>query len=133
MTGFQQNEDNYGELRLPWDEDTYAALRRGDNKTFKNLLSSLGMVDFSCCNLRGVDLRGVNIKKVVLRGAYLKGADLRGLNLSLHDLEGASLHGARISGVFFPSNLSPDEIMMSVQTGTRLRASPIAAAGPEAD
>ena len=129
MTDYQQKEDNYGELRLPWDEETYASLRRGDARAFKHLLSSRGMVDFSNCNLRGVDLRGVNIKKVRLKGAYMKGADLRGLDLSRHDLEGVSLHGARISGVFFPSNISPSEIMMSVQTGTRLRVLPAVVIG----
>jgi uncharacterized protein YjbI with pentapeptide repeats len=121
MKEFQQQEDNFGQLRLPWEDETYSELRRGKTQEFKRMLTSRALVDFSNCNLRGVDLRGVNIRKVRLKGAYMKGADLRGLDLSRHDLEGASLHGARISGVLFPSNISPAEIMMSLQTGTRLR------------
>jgi len=36
-------------------------------------------------------------------------------------LEGASINGARISGAFFPAELSADEIILSVEHGTRMR------------
>jgi hypothetical protein len=36
-------------------------------------------------------------------------------------LEGASLGHAQISGTFFPVELTADEILMSVNFGTRLR------------
>jgi hypothetical protein len=48
-------------------------------------------------------------------------ARVRGLDLSEADLHGASLHEARISGVFFPANLAPEEIRLSVLLGTRMR------------
>jgi hypothetical protein len=34
---------------------------------------------------------------------------------------GASLHDAKVSGVLFPADLEPQEIMMSVALGTRMR------------
>ncbi|MFI0486530.1 pentapeptide repeat-containing protein [Actinomadura sp. 9N215] len=48
-------------------------------------------------DLRGADLRGVNLYEADLRGAYLYEADLRGVNLDLADLRGADLRGARFS------------------------------------
>jgi hypothetical protein len=36
-------------------------------------------------------------------------------------LEGASLHAAHVSGAYFPLELAPEEIEMSVRLGTRMR------------
>jgi hypothetical protein len=36
-------------------------------------------------------------------------------------LGGASLHGAHISGAYFPLQLAPEEIEISVRLGTRMR------------
>ena len=77
--------------------------------------------DFSGKNLRGIDLRRADFDGINLHDAILSNADIRGLNLYNCDMKGASLKAAKISGVYFPENLSPDEIMMSVQFGTRLR------------
>lgn len=43
------------------------------------------------------------------------------MDLSSAKLAGASIHGAKISGVYFPVDLSADEILMSLEHGTRLR------------
>lgn len=83
-----------------------------------------GKADFSDANLRARDLRGCKFKKVNLKNAYLRLADLRGLDLREADLEGASLRDAKISGTYFPSNLDPQEIALSVEHGTRLRVKP---------
>jgi uncharacterized protein YjbI with pentapeptide repeats len=80
-----------------------------------------GPIDLSNADLRMVDLRGANLSKANLRGAYLKNADLRGLDLTNADLYGASLHDARIGGCFFPPNIDPQEIELSVVYGTRMR------------
>ena len=77
--------------------------------------------DLENVSLRGADLQGFDLSHANLRGAYLRAADLRGCDLFWADLEGASLHEARISGVRFPRNLTPEEIRMSVDLGTRLR------------
>jgi uncharacterized protein YjbI with pentapeptide repeats len=52
---------------------------------------------------------------------YFRQADLRGLDLRSCRLESASLHGAHVSGAYFPLQLAPEEIEMSVRLGTRMR------------
>ncbi len=46
---------------------------------------------------------------------------LRGIDFSKAWLEGASLNSARISGAYFPAELTPEEIILSVTHGTRMR------------
>lgn len=83
--------------------------------------SQSGRVDLSGAHLRSYDLRKCHLTKADLSNAYLRTTDLRGLDLSTSNLTGASIKEAKISGVLFPPNLSPMEIMLSVQYGTRLR------------
>jgi len=54
----------------------------------------------------------------------MRGGDFRGLDLRTACMEGASLAHAQISGVYFPVELTADEILMSVNFGTRLRYRP---------
>ena len=78
-------------------------------------------LDLSNVNLRGADLRRANLRKADLRNAYCHSADMRGVDLSEANLEGASIHMARVSGAYFPPNVSPDEIRLSLEIGTRIR------------
>ncbi len=73
------------------------------------------------CKLRGMDLRGLIADGLDFSDAYFRGADLRGIDFRNCNLEGASLAEARISGCYFPNALSPEEIRLSVEKGTRLR------------
>ena len=66
--------------------------------------------------MRGLDAAGIDFSN-----SYFRGADLRGVDFSTTNLEGASLNSARISGVLFPAELSPEEIELSINHGTRLR------------
>ena len=52
------------------------------------------------------------------------GADLRGVDLRSCQMEGASIAHAQISGAYFPAELSADEILMSLNFGTRMRYRP---------
>lgn len=79
--------------------------------------------DFSGKNFRGIDLRRADFNGVNLHDAILSNADIRGVDLYNCNMEGASMKAAKISGVFFPENLSAAEILMSVDFGTRLRIS----------
>jgi uncharacterized protein YjbI with pentapeptide repeats len=72
-------------------------------------------------DFRSQDLRQVNTEGIDFSGCYFRLADLRGLNMSTCCLEGASIHGAKISGVYFPPDLSPEEIRLSLEFGTRMR------------
>ena len=75
-------------------------------------------------NLSGLDLSKANLKGLDLSGSYFRNTNLKGLDLTGCNLQGASIHNARISGVLFPEDLSPDEIIMSVTYGTRMRVFP---------
>ncbi len=77
--------------------------------------------DLTNADLRMVDLRRADLHRAILRGAYLRNADLRGVDLSDADLHGASLHDAQIGGCLFPIELAADEVMLSIQWGTRMR------------
>lgn len=69
----------------------------------------------------GMDLRGLEAHGLDLRDGSFHDADLRGVDLRQANLEGATLHRARIAGVYFPPELTPDEIELSLLHGTRLR------------
>jgi uncharacterized protein YjbI with pentapeptide repeats len=103
------------------DDPAFRHLRDNDIRHFEEHVAGREQVDLSSTDLRGVDLRNVDVAKLILRDAYLRDADLRGLDLRGLDMEGCSLHHAQISGTYFPSNLSPQEIVNSVVHGTRLR------------
>jgi uncharacterized protein YjbI with pentapeptide repeats len=66
--------------------------------------------------LRGLDAAGLDFNN-----AYLRNANLRGVDFSTARLEGASLNSAKISGAYFPVDLAPEEIALSVAHGTRMR------------
>lgn len=72
-------------------------------------------------DFRALRLCGLNVEGIDFSNSYFRLADLRGLDLRTCNLEGASLHAADISGCYFPKELSPDEIAMSVEQGTRMR------------
>jgi uncharacterized protein YjbI with pentapeptide repeats len=65
--------------------------------------------------------RDLNAEGIDFTDAYFRSADLRGLDLRSSSMEGASLAHAQISGAYFPPELTADEILMSVNFGTRLR------------
>jgi uncharacterized protein YjbI with pentapeptide repeats len=50
---------------------------------------------------------------------------VRGLDLREANLEGASIAHAQISGAYFPAQLCADEILLSMQFGTRMRYRPL--------
>ncbi len=106
-----------------------------DNKGY-NLLSDRKIADFNAMRsrgelgndyhglaFRGCDLRGLDAEGLDLSGCKFKQADLRGINFSNTKLDGASIYGSKISGCLFPKEIRADEIMMSVQQGTRMRIS----------
>lgn len=72
-------------------------------------------------DFRGLDLRGAQLQGRDLSNSYFRQTDLRGLDLRSCNLQGASLRSAKISGTYFPVELPADEILMSLNHGTRLR------------
>jgi len=81
----------------------------------------LVMPNFSGQNLSDMDLTGFDLHNANLSGAYMRGAILGGVDLSKANLHGASLRGARVSGCLFPPEIPAEEIIMSLEKGTRIR------------
>ncbi|MES2823812.1 MAG: pentapeptide repeat-containing protein [Pseudomonadota bacterium] len=74
-------------------------------------------------NFRGLDLRNLDTDGLDLSDAYFRAADLRGIDFRTCNLEGASFCQAYISGCYFPTALSSEEIRLSIEKGIRVRYS----------
>ncbi|TBW49673.1 pentapeptide repeat-containing protein [Marinobacter halodurans] len=111
-------EDNVRVL----DHPLYQTLRNENIQAFNEAKAGLdNYPSFSHGDFRGLDLRGIDVDGLDLSHAYFRGADLRGIDFSNANLEGASIAGAKISGCLFPIALHADEIVMSLNHGTRMR------------
>ncbi|KAA3609733.1 MAG: hypothetical protein D8M58_09195 [Calditrichaeota bacterium] len=102
-------------------QDLLILLRKENMSEFNKAVKGLLDFDLKSVNLRGRTLKKANFKYADLRGAYLSNCNLKGVNLSHAKLEGASLHRAKISGVYFPKNVRADEILNTINYGTRIR------------
>ncbi|PTS83019.1 hypothetical protein DBR00_15260 [Pseudomonas sp. HMWF032] len=103
------------------DNPLYALIHNEKVSAFNAQKPKDTVVDLSDGDFRGLDLRALDAHGINFTNAYFRGADLRGLDLRNSQLEGASIAHAQISGAYFPVELTADEILMSVNFGTRLR------------
>lgn len=103
------------------DNPLYRLIRGENIAGFNAQKPKTGEIDLSSGDFRGLDLRALDADRVRFTDAYFRGADLRGLDLRNTCMQGASLAHAQISGTYFPEELSADEILMSMNFGTRLR------------
>ncbi len=104
------------------DDPLYQILRNENVEAFNRARAEAGeLPSFARCDFRGLDLRGLAATGLDFRDAYFRGADLRGIDFSGSRLDGASIAGAKISGCYFPRELQADEIVMSLNHGTRMR------------
>lgn len=103
------------------DDPMYQLLREEDIKGFNAQRKSNERLDFSYCDFRNLDLRGMNAEGIDFSHAYFRQADLRGVDFLQCRMEGSSINSARISGAFFPQALTADEITLSLLHGTRMR------------
>jgi Pentapeptide repeats (8 copies) len=106
----------------PSSDPLYKLLRDEEVPAFNKKREPGRSYDFRGCSFRGSDLRGLDANGLDLRDCYFRDADLRGVDLRQALLEGASLGSAKISGAFFPDDIGAEEIRLSVELGTRLRA-----------
>jgi uncharacterized protein YjbI with pentapeptide repeats len=53
--------------------------------------------------------------------SYFRQSDLRSVDFRNTRLEGASINAAKISGAYFPDDLTASEIELSLLHGTRMR------------
>ncbi|WAH58059.1 pentapeptide repeat-containing protein [Pseudomonas silvicola] len=103
------------------DSHLYALVHHENVRGFNQERPAGTRVDFRGGDFRGLDLRELDARDIDFTDAYFRTADLRGLDLRDTCMEGASLANAQISGAYFPVELTADEILMSVNFGTRLR------------
>ncbi len=101
----------------------YQMLRHEDVDAFNANRDSMDTSHLKSGDYRGRDLRKLNARGLDFANAYFRNADLSGIDFRETNLEGASLMDAKVSGVYFPRELSADEIRLSLDHGTRLRYS----------
>jgi uncharacterized protein YjbI with pentapeptide repeats len=106
---------------LNYEDPLYQLLRDGNVKEFNRRKAAGEPCDLTHCDFRNLDLRGLDAEGLDLSHSYFRSADLRGIDFSTAGLEGVSLNGAKISGAFFPQELTASEIALSVEQGTRMR------------
>jgi uncharacterized protein YjbI with pentapeptide repeats len=99
----------------------YQLLRDGNIKEFNTLKAAGDKADLTGCDFRNVDLRGIDAQGLNFSDCYFRQADLRGVDFRNCRLDGASINAAKVSGAFFPADLSAEEITLSLLHGTRLR------------
>ncbi len=103
------------------DDPMYRLLREGAVEEFNSRRASGENCDLSGCDFRTLDLRGLDARGLDLRDSYFRQTDLRGVDLYESNLEGASINAAKISGTYFPPELSAEELNLSLTHGTRMR------------
>ena len=99
----------------------YLLLRQEDIKAFNEQRDRLDTSELKNGDYRGRDLRNMNARGLDFSNAYFRNADLSGVDFRETKLEGASLLDAKLSGAYFPTELTAEEIRLSLDTGTRLR------------
>ena len=99
----------------------YQMLRHEDVDGFNTSRDTLDTSELTGGDYRGRDLRKVNARGLNFANAYFRNCDLSGIDFRETNLEGASLMDAKVSGVYFPDQLSAEEIRLSLNYGTRLR------------
>jgi uncharacterized protein YjbI with pentapeptide repeats len=105
------------------DDEMYQLLRMGDIETFNQKRDMSVEYDLSGTDLSRIDLRGLNADNLNLEDAYFRMTDLRGIDFRNAKMKGASFAGSNISGCYFPIELRADEILFSLEHGTRVRYS----------
>jgi uncharacterized protein YjbI with pentapeptide repeats len=99
----------------------YQLLRSEDIKGFNEMRDKLDSSELRSGDYRGRDLRNMNAAGLDFSDSYFRNSDLSGIDFRNTNLEGASLLDAKLSGTYFPQEISAEEIRLSLDTGTRLR------------
>lgn len=104
------------------DDPLYRLLREGKTDEFNQRIASGETADLTSCDFRHINLTGVDTTGLDFSNSYFRQADLRGVDFSVcANFNGASIHGAKISGTYFPVELRAEELLLSLNNGTRLR------------
>jgi uncharacterized protein YjbI with pentapeptide repeats len=99
----------------------YQLLHNEEIEQFNIQRKTLDTSHLKAKNYRGLDLREMDARGLDFSDAYFRGTDLRGIDFRDTNLEGASMAEAKISGCYFPKELTAEEIRLSVEHGIRVR------------
>ena len=99
----------------------YQLLREQKIQEFNKHKAAGKKCDLTNADFRGLNLQGLDATGLDFSNSYFRSSDLRGIDFSKSKLEGASIHEAKVSGCFFPVEISSDELTMSIIRGTRIR------------
>jgi uncharacterized protein YjbI with pentapeptide repeats len=105
------------------DDEMYHLLRMGEIEEFNAKRDTSVEFDLSGADLSRIDIRGLIAENINFEDAYFRMTDMRGIDFRNCKMEGASFAGANISGCYFPKELRADEILFSLEHGTRVRYS----------
>lgn len=105
------------------DDEMYQLLRMGEIETFNKKRDTSVEYDLRGTDLSRIDIRGLVADNINFNDAYFRMTDMRGVDFRNAKMEGASFAGANISGCYFPKELRADEILFSLEHGTRVRYS----------
>jgi uncharacterized protein YjbI with pentapeptide repeats len=104
------------------DDPLYRLLREGKVSEFNQRIAAGETANLTSCDFRHINLTGLITDELDFSNSYFRQADLRGVDFSnCNSLEGASIHGAKISGAYFPREIRAEEILLSLEHGTRMR------------
>jgi uncharacterized protein YjbI with pentapeptide repeats len=104
------------------DDPLYRLLREGKMDEFNQRISAGEKAYLTACDFRHINLQGINAEGLDFSNSYFRQADLRGVDFTVcANFNGTSIHGAKISGTYFPAELRAEEILLSLNNGTRLR------------
>ncbi len=105
------------------DDEMFQLLRMGEIEKFNEQRDISVEYDISGTDLSRIDLRGLIADNINFEDAYFRMTDLRGIDFRNSKMKGTSFAGANISGCYFPIELRADEILFSLEHGTRVRYS----------
>ncbi len=103
------------------DDEMFQLLRMGEIEKFNEKRDVSVEYDVSGADLSRIDLRGLITDNINFEDTYFRMTDLRGIDFRKAKMEGSSFAGANISGCYFPKELRADEILFSLEHGTRVR------------
>ncbi len=105
------------------DDEMYQLLRMGEIEKFNEKRDVSVEYDLSGTDLSRIDIRGLLADNINFNDTYFRMTDMRGVDFRNAKMEGASFAGANISGCYFPKELRADEVLFSLEHGTRVRYS----------
>ena len=95
------------------DDPLFQMLRHEDVDSFNKHRDTMDCGQLTGGDYRGRDLRKMNARGLDFSSAYFRNCDLSGIDFRETNLEGASLLDAKVSGVYFPDELSLKRFVFS--------------------